>query len=161
MCDGSLRALRSEFGLTQDEMSHELGISKKTLVGIEKGRSSLGWTGSVAVCLLFSDSDTLRSGLGCDPLSAAAGLRDFSPAVRGISHSQASAERIDEPSGSPLWRRVAEFGDLFAEQNVISEHYRLIDAHGNRVFASFDYREVESAAARLAAQHQKKGGKTE
>lgn len=53
-------------------MAHELGISKKTLVGIEKGRSSLGWTGSAALCLLFGDSETLRRGLSCDPARAAA-----------------------------------------------------------------------------------------
>lgn len=92
-------------------MAHELGISKKTLVGIEKGRSSLGWTGSAALCLLFGDSETLRRGLACDPARAA-----------------------------------GQLGRFRAEQNVISEHYRLVDGSGRRVFASFDYSEITAAA---------------
>ncbi|MDR1431401.1 MAG: helix-turn-helix domain-containing protein, partial [Propionibacteriaceae bacterium] len=44
-CDDKVKLVRVEYGLTQDTMSHILGISKKTLVDIEKGRRSLGWTG--------------------------------------------------------------------------------------------------------------------
>lgn len=140
-------------------MAHELGISKKTLVGIEKGRSSLGWTGSAALCLLFSDSDALRQGLGGDPSSAAAELRAFPHAAAVSDRPEAPPAGTDLSASSPLWRRVAAIGEFFAEQNVISEHYRLIDAAGRRLFASFDYEEVESAAARLSRDAQKKGGK--
>ena len=128
-------------------MAHELGISKKTLVGIEKGRSSLGWTGSAALCLLFGDSQTLKNEVADDPAETAAHLRARPRAPRGTGEAVPPGRR----SGSPIWRRVAVLGELFAEQNVISEHYRLIDRTGRRLFASFDYGEIETAAARLAS----------
>ncbi|MBQ2846019.1 MAG: helix-turn-helix domain-containing protein, partial [Firmicutes bacterium] len=42
--DGQVKLVRTEYGFTQDVMARVVGISKKTLVEIEKGRSSLGWT---------------------------------------------------------------------------------------------------------------------
>ena len=68
-------------------MAHELGISKKTLVGIEKGRSSLGWTGSAALCLLFGDSQTLKNEVADDPAETAAHLRALPRAPRGTGSS--------------------------------------------------------------------------
>lgn len=129
-------------------MAHELGISKKTLVGIEKGRSSLGWTGSAALCLLFGDSETLRRGLSCDPARAAAALRLHSPPA-GISSDTGIASPPPAEGSSPLWRAVGQLGRFRAEQNVISEHYRLVDGSGRRVFASFDYSEITAVAERL------------
>ena len=46
--DSALKAVRKEYGFTQEKMAAVLGVSKKTLVEIEKGRSSLGWTGAAA-----------------------------------------------------------------------------------------------------------------
>lgn len=126
-------------------MAHELGISKKTLVGIEKGRSSLGWTGSAALCLLFGDSKTLRRGLACDPARAAAALRLHSPPA-GVRVDTVAASPPPGEGSSPLWRAVGQLGRFRAEQNVIFEHYRLVDGSGRRVFASFDYSEITAAA---------------
>jgi DNA-binding XRE family transcriptional regulator len=42
LLDGKLKLIRTEYGLTQDKMASVLGISKKTLVEIEKNRKSLG-----------------------------------------------------------------------------------------------------------------------
>ena len=53
--DRHVKLVRTEYGFTQDVMAKVLGISKKTLVEIEKGRSSLGWTGSTALCTIFAD----------------------------------------------------------------------------------------------------------
>ena len=36
--DSALKAVRKEYGFTQEKMAAVLGISKKTLVEIEKGR---------------------------------------------------------------------------------------------------------------------------
>ncbi|MCI5574518.1 MAG: hypothetical protein MR379_02960 [Clostridiales bacterium] len=144
-------------------MAHELGISKKTLIGIEKGRSSLGWTGSAALCLLFGDSPTLRRELSGDPLRTAAELRGHTPPeppaptpAKGENNLAFPAPAPDgapaaevPPASSPLWRTVARLGRFTAEQNMISEHYRLLDPSGRRVFASFDYPEVAAEAARL------------
>ena len=62
--DGLERLVRTEFDLTQEKMALVLGLSKKTLVEIEKGRSSLGWAGAVTLCTLFSDSQVLQNAYG-------------------------------------------------------------------------------------------------
>ena len=59
-----LKLVRTEYGFTQDVMAKTLGISKKTLVEIEKGRASLGWTGAVALCTIFRASQVLAGVLG-------------------------------------------------------------------------------------------------
>ena len=64
--DRHLKLVRTEFGCTQEVMARMLGISKKTLVEIEKGRSSLGWTGAVAFVTLFGESQVLNGMLGGD-----------------------------------------------------------------------------------------------
>ncbi len=63
-----LKLVRVEAGFTQEQMSHMIGISKKTLVQIEKGRLVTGWTAVVAVCALFSESQVLNSALDGNPL---------------------------------------------------------------------------------------------
>ena len=50
-CNSKLKLVRTEFSFSQDKMAVMLGISKKTLVEIEKGRSSLGWSGSIVLIL--------------------------------------------------------------------------------------------------------------
>lgn len=64
--DEKLKLIRTEYGLTQDKMAAILGISKKTLIEIEKKRISLGWTSSVALASIFSDSTILRDAIGGD-----------------------------------------------------------------------------------------------
>ena len=55
--DEKVRLIRTEKGYTQDKMAEALGISKKTLVQVEKERSSLGWALAIAVCVIFRDSE--------------------------------------------------------------------------------------------------------
>ena len=45
-----LRLIRAEAGYTQDKMAEIIGVSKKTLVQIEKGRVLAGWSTVVTVC---------------------------------------------------------------------------------------------------------------
>ena len=62
--DRQVKLVRTEYGFNQEVMARVLGISKKTLVEIEKGRSSLGWTGAVALCAIFAESQVLSGLLG-------------------------------------------------------------------------------------------------
>lgn len=80
--------------------------------------------------------------------AAAAALRLHSPPA-GISSDTGIASPPPGEGSSPLWRAVGQLGRFRAEQNVISEHYRLVDGSGRRVFASFDYSEITAAAERL------------
>lgn len=42
LISSKLRLIRAESGYTQEKMANVLGMSKKTLVQIEKGRSAAG-----------------------------------------------------------------------------------------------------------------------
>lgn len=55
-CNRIEKLIRTEFNYSQEHMAEILGISKKTLVEIEKDRRSLGWSGSVVLCSLFHDA---------------------------------------------------------------------------------------------------------
>ena len=66
LMDEKLKLIRTEYGLTQDKMAIILGISKKTLIEVEKNRKSLGWTGSVALASIFSESTILHDAVGGD-----------------------------------------------------------------------------------------------
>ncbi|WP_099158395.1 helix-turn-helix transcriptional regulator [Virgibacillus ndiopensis] len=59
-----MKLVRVENDYTQDTMASVLGISKKTLVQIEKKRLYANWTTIVALCALFRDSEIIRNTLG-------------------------------------------------------------------------------------------------
>ena len=55
-----VRVLRAEVGYTQDKMAEIIGLSKKTLVQIEKGRAEAGWSTVVTICALFRETETIQ-----------------------------------------------------------------------------------------------------
>jgi Predicted transcriptional regulators len=63
-----VKLIRTENDYTQDKMAEILGISKKTLVEIEKGRSSLTWSGAISVAILFNHSQIIQMIFGGDVL---------------------------------------------------------------------------------------------
>lgn len=130
--DPADKLVRTEYGFTQDVMARVLGISKKTLVEIEKGRSSLGWTGAVALCSIFSrQPGALRpaGGRGGELVRALAfqNLRPFYPKTMG---------------GKVWWRFVETLGPYTIQQNLLSQHYRALDPEDGRVCSSFDLEEI-------------------
>ncbi|WP_082233959.1 helix-turn-helix transcriptional regulator [Halobacillus massiliensis] len=62
-----LKLIRIEFFCTQAQMADLIGISKKTLIQVEKGRIFLTWTATIAVCCLFNDSTILRTAVNGSP----------------------------------------------------------------------------------------------
>ncbi|MFZ3577059.1 helix-turn-helix transcriptional regulator [Virgibacillus sp. DJP39] len=61
-----IKLVRVEFDYTQEQMARILGISKKTLVQIEKSRLKANWTIIVALCALFRSSEIIQSVIGED-----------------------------------------------------------------------------------------------
>ena len=128
LCDNKLKLVRTEYGLTQEEMAHILGLSKKTLVDIEKERRSLSWMGSVALCFIFQDSDVIAGVFGGQPIDIIMALAFEG---RKAHYSQASKSRI--------WWNTLYANEFYTiEQNIISLHYRLLTIDGRRVASSFD-----------------------
>ncbi|MCL1837924.1 MAG: helix-turn-helix domain-containing protein [Propionibacteriaceae bacterium] len=126
-CDAKLRLVRTEADLTQQDMAFALGLSKKTLVDIEKGRRTLGWSGAVTMCAVFPTSDILTATFGDTPLNMIPALAaEEKPIPQGVS------------AGNPWWDKVADNGDFIIEQNTISQHYRLLTSKRVKIAAAFD-----------------------
>lgn len=158
-----VKLVRTEYGLTQEAMAKVMGLSKKTLVEIEKGRSSLGWTGAAAFAAIFSESRILAGILGGeteDIILALAfeGLRPDYPTahVHRIDSSdhdgQASGEGGCWPQtmGGKIWWRTIEEGTGYRiQQNIISQHFRALDDRDGRICASFELEVVHQRLAEL------------
>lgn len=139
MVDLKLKLIRNEKGFTQDKMAEVLGISKKTLVQIEKGRASLGWTGAVALCTIFGDSEILAMTFGGQPQDII------------LSLSFDNYERkFDKTMGGKFWWADVEVKEGFKiQQNIISQHYRILDNEDRRVCSSFDYEYIKKRLKEL------------
>lgn len=94
--DSALKAVRKEYGFTQEKMAAVLGISKKTLVEIEKGRSSLGWTGAAAFAAIFRESCILQAQFGGD-------LDDL---VEALAFAEAEPQYPKTMGGRVWWREI-------------------------------------------------------
>ncbi|WP_110114435.1 helix-turn-helix domain-containing protein [Bacillus sp. CGMCC 1.16541] len=123
-----IKLVRTEKGYSQEKMAEVIGISKKTLVQIEKGRTQAGWTNAVAVCALFRDSEVLHSVLGNDPLEI----------IETIAHDGLDRRKDKTMGGHVWWREVKKAGRFRLQQNYISQHYRILDEEDYRWFSSFD-----------------------
>ncbi|MCL2332441.1 MAG: transcriptional regulator [Actinomycetia bacterium] len=134
ICDRKAKLVRAEYSLSQEKMALALGLSKKTLVEIEKGRSSLGWTGSVALCAIFCESETIASTFGGNPADIILAL-----AFEGVNYRRQPfiGRRI-------WWQTVEETPKGIIQQNILSQHYRLLDREGMRIASSFDLEDLRA-----------------
>src|SRR5690606_7540701 len=113
---------------TQEKMAEVIGISKKTLVQIEKRRTNTGWTTTAAVCALFRESSILQSTLGGDPVEI----------IEMAAHSYIRYSREKTLGGRVWWREVDQQNGFRLQQNIISNHYRILDPDDYRLFSTYD-----------------------
>ena len=142
--DRQVKLVRTEYGFTQDVMAKVLGMSKKTLVEIEKGRASLGWTGAVALCTIFSDSQVLSGLLG----------GEAGDMVRALAFQDLHPRYPRTMGGRVWWRFVETVGPYTIQQNLISQHYRALDQEDGRVWSSFDLDDVRTHLQELEGSHE-------
>ena len=123
-----MKLVRVEANFTQDHMAEIIGLSKKTLIQIEKGRLQTGWTTAVAFCTLFRDSDILQSVFGNDPLEIIS--------VIAFKHYERPKEKT--MGGKVWWKEVDQAGNFRLQQNMFSQHFRILDQQDRRWCSSFD-----------------------
>jgi DNA-binding XRE family transcriptional regulator len=128
-----LKLVRTEYGLTQDKMAVILGISKKSLIESEKGRRPLGWTEAVALVAIFEKSTILTDALG----------EDFVHMVSALALKDVDVIYPLTMGGKVWWREIKKEDGYKVQQNVISNHYRLLDDKDRRLISSFNLKEVE------------------
>jgi DNA-binding XRE family transcriptional regulator len=134
LMDKKIKLIRTEYGLTQDKMAAIMGISKKTLIEIEKNRKSLGWTGSVALATIFSDSTLLHDAIGGD-------MSDF---IIAVAFKDVDVDYPKTWGGKVWWKTISEKKGYRIQQNMFSRHYRLLDQENRRIYASFNLEEIEA-----------------
>lgn len=122
------RLVRAEYSLSQEKMADLLGLSKKTLIQVEKGRSFLSWSSAVALCALFRESAVLRSALGDEPMEV----------IRIVAFSGLTEPKGRTMGGQIWWRDLRCSGGFRLQQNLVSGHYRILDEENRRWFSSFD-----------------------
>ncbi len=125
-----VKGVRAEFNLSQEKMANLLGLSKKTLIQVEKGRIPLQWSAAVALCALFNHSQELCTALGDEPLEV----------VKAAVFPRSSFPTM---GGKIWWRKVTGQGGFCVQQNLVSGHYRILDRGNRRWYCSFDLAETQ------------------
>lgn len=138
--DGKVRLIRTEKGYTQDKMAETLGISKKTLVQVEKERCSLGWAVAIAVCVIFRDSEILE-------LTFGGGVEDI---ILSLSFSNNERKYIPTLGGRIWWKDIETKSGFTIQQNIISNHYRILDNNHRRVCYSFEFEYINKRLKELS-----------
>lgn len=133
LCNSKVKLVRTEFSFSQEKMALMLGISKKTLVEIEKGRSSLGWSGSVVLCAIFSSSEILNNAFTQNPVDV---FRNIAFENSEPNYRQANTYRI-------WWQTVLQNEEYLIEQNIVSQHYRLLTKDNKIVASSFNIEDLK------------------
>ncbi|KXZ38947.1 DNA-binding transcriptional regulator, XRE-family HTH domain [Alkalithermobacter thermoalcaliphilus JW-YL-7 = DSM 7308] len=129
-----LKLVRCEYGYSQEKLSELLGISKKTLIQVEKERVELSWTACIALCTLFRDSEILRMTFGEDPVKF----------IQIVALGKIYFPKNKTMGGRVWWKEIKSEGMFKIQQNIISNHYRIIDDKNNRWFSSFDKEYIEN-----------------
>ncbi len=135
-----MKSIRIEQQFSQEEMAEVLGISKKTLIQIEKERIVANWGTVVTLCALFNDSEILLNEIGDDPV-------EF---VKLLAKEVAYEPKSKTLGGRVWWKQISTDGDYVMQQNVISSHYRILDSKDVRWYSSFDADDAMHVLARLA-----------
>ncbi|QLK86345.1 helix-turn-helix transcriptional regulator [Staphylococcus sp. 17KM0847] len=133
LIQAKFKMVRIEAGYTQDTMAQTIGLSKKTLVQIEKERVLPNWTTCVSICALFRDSEVLNSTFGCDPLEI----------VQTVSRNQAAYPKYSTITDI-YWETIDSKGDYILQSNKVSELYRILDGNKQPIFATPKLREAET-----------------
>lgn len=134
-----LKLVRTEYGLNQEKMADVLGISKKTLVQIEKGRSSLGWTGTIALCTIFQRSEVLEAAFGGEATDI----------IMALAFQDSEPIYPKTMGGKIWWKTLEEAPKYKIQQNIVSQHYRVLDQNDRRITSSFELKEIKDQLERL------------
>lgn len=140
-----VKLVRTEYDFTQEAMATALGLSKKTLVEIEKGRSSLGWMGAVAFCTVFSGSQVLSGQLGGD-------AQDM---ILALAFENLEPRYPKTLGGKVWWRTVEIYKGFQVQQNILSQHYRALNQENERLCSSFDLVQLQHRLDEMVAAYER------
>lgn len=129
-----LKLIRVEADYTQDKLAEVVGVSKKTLVQIEKGRNLASWPVVVAICALFRESSVIQGVLGGDPLEV----------IETVARDGVDFRKEKTLGGRVWWKEISRQNGFVLQQNVLSQHFRILDKDNFRIYSTFDKTEAST-----------------
>ncbi|HEU4962536.1 MAG TPA: helix-turn-helix transcriptional regulator [Bacilli bacterium] len=127
------KLIRAEADATQDRFAEMVGISKKTLVEVEKGRKTFGFSVAVTVCVLFRHGEVVQHLFG-----------DAALEVIDLCAMQGQVQpKFRTLGGMVFWQVVREEHGYRIQHNRVTGHYRILDPEDYLMFYSFDLQAVE------------------
>lgn len=123
-----MRLLRNEYNFSQDKMAEVIGISKKTLVQIEKNRVFASWPVVVTICSIFRESEILRMTIGEDPIGV----------IEAVSFEDVIIPKNLTGGGRVFWKTIESKRQFRVQKHLLTSHYRLIDGNDKRWISTFN-----------------------
>lgn len=120
----NIKLIRTEYDYTQEQMVELIGISKKTLVQIEKRRIDCGWSIAIIICTLFRKSTILQNVLGGNPLM-------FMELAAGNGTIQITK---NENNDKIWWKTIESKNNWRIQQNLVHTSFRIISPEQHAVF---------------------------
>ncbi len=139
MISQKLKLIRAEADLTQDRMAEVIGISKKTLVQVEKGRQSLGFTAAALAAVLFRKSEMVQSLFGDAVLQI----------VELVATKAKSRAWYKTMGGKVWWTEENRTDSFIVQKHILTGHYRIIDHAHYLHYYSLDREEAFKRAKEL------------
>ncbi len=140
-----MKLIRTEYGYTQDKMADILGVSKKTLVQIEKERTQASWANVIEVCVLFRHSEVLQAALCSDPIEI----------VETVAHESVLSPKQKTLGGKVWWKEIVKKDGYRIQQNLVSHHFRIVDDEDYRWFSSFNQEETVARLEELSLKNRR------
>jgi len=129
-----LEDLRKDINMTQEEMAYTIGLSKKTLIQIEKERSLLKWAEAVTFVSIFSEHDIVKSVFG----------DEVTEIIQLIAIQKPSRRQLKTMGGESWWKTLITKEGFRIQQHKISRHFRILDQEDYRIFFTYSKSEVST-----------------
>lgn len=127
----NLKLIRNEANYTQDEFAKILGLSKKTIVQIEKKRALINWTTVIALCSLFSTNKVILSLFEDEPINL---IRELSLHFDD-EHYYTKSKTL---GGTVFWDNLEENQFYKFQKHNFSQFFRILDEQNYRIYSSFE-----------------------
>ena len=128
----NIEELRKDVGMTLEEMAQLIGISKKTLIQLEKKRVQLKWPEAVTVAIIYHDHQLIKAQFGDEILEI----------IQSVSLLKPAKRQLKTLGGESWWKKVESIHGFTLQQHKISKHFRILDQDKYRVY--FSYSKSES-----------------
>ncbi len=122
-----LEGLRKDQEMTLEQMALTIGLSKKTLIQIEKNRSKLKWPEAVTFVSIFNEHDLVKSLFGDESVEI----------IQTIAIQKPPRRQFITLGGESWWRTLSVRNGFRIQQHKISKHLRILDNENYRVYFTY------------------------